>query len=95
MAREESFIPTQEEPYGIGNSIAIPATLPIVPGQGHPLIARDQVPPLPHVGNRRQTQVVRHQGGENTARTSREERDVYSYTAIQLNSQNLIKLLTK
>ena len=94
MAREESFIPTPEEPYGIGSSIATPATLPIVPGQGHPLIAMDQVPPLPHVGNRRQTQVVRHQGGENTARMSREERDVYSYTAIQLKSQNLIKLLT-
>ena len=38
--------------------------------------------------------IVRHQGGENTARMSREERDVYSYTAMQLNSQNFIKLLT-
>ena len=91
MAREESFIPTQEEPYGIGSSIATPATIPIVPGQGHPLIANYHNYHVWETQNQDKPRLSDIRGER--IRLACPERNE-TYTAIQLNSQNLIKLLT-
>ena len=86
MAREESFIPTHEGPYGIGSSIATPATIPVVPGQGHPLIAKDQALPLPHVWATQNKDKLRLSDirGERIRLACPERNE--TYTAIQLYS---------